>query len=78
MMERDALTKVVNSMSDWRLALMAKITKETQVDPEKFAGVIPIIAQYDANQETNTSVESLAELLDIKEKDVPHLYLLDL
>jgi len=73
LMEEKALSRVVLSMKDWRVALMAKITEWTQENESLF---VPIIQEWDIETEEEMLVPSLAYLLDAKQEDVPHIYVL--
>jgi hypothetical protein len=59
---------------DWRLALFAKITQWTQ---ENEINIIPILAEWDLNQERESLlVPSLVEILGLSEtEEIPHLFL---
>ena len=63
-MEEGALTRVVESKDDWRVALMTKVTEWTQSNETL---LLPVIAQ---------SETSVLELLDeVKVDDLPHFYI---
>ena len=72
LMEEKALSQVVLSKDDWRVALMAKITEWTQENDSVF---IPIIQDWDMDDE-DMLIPSLAYLLDAKKEDIPHIYVL--
>lgn len=74
LMPEKSLTNVVDSMKDWRVALMAKLTEWTQENDSAF---LPIIAEYDVEAEEDMVIPSIANLLGAKKEDVPHLYVLN-
>ena len=73
-MPEQSLSNVVNSMKDWRVALMAKLTEWTQENDSAF---VPIIAEWDVDAEQDMVIPSMAGLLGAKKEDVPQLYVLN-
>ena len=72
LMPENALSNVVLTMKDWRVALMAKVIEWTQENDSMF---IPIIQDWDINEEEDMLIPSMANLLGATQEDLPHLYL---
>ena len=72
LMPEDALSNVVLTMKDWRVALMAKVIEWTQENDSMF---IPVIQDWDADDEEGMLIPSMANLLGATKEDLPHLYL---
>ena len=72
LMPEDALSNVVLTMKDWRVALMAKIIEWTQENDSMF---IPVIQDWDVEEEEDMLIPSMANLLGATKEDLPHLYL---
>ena len=72
LMPEDALSNVVLAMKDWRVALMAKIIEWTQENDSMF---IPVIQDWDVEEEESMLIPSMAGLLGANKEDLPNLYL---
>ena len=68
LMPEGSLTNVVDSMKDWRVALMAKLTEWTQENDSAF---MPIIAEWDQDAEMDMIIPSIANLLEASKDDLP-------
>lgn len=68
LMPEGSLSNVVDSMKDWRVALMAKLTEWTQENDSAF---VPIIAEWDQDAEMDMIIPSIANLLEASKDDVP-------
>ena len=72
LMPEDALSNVVLTMKDWRVALMAKVIEWTQENDSMF---IPVIQDWDVEEEEDMLIPSMVNLLGATKEDLPHLYL---
>ena len=76
MLPEGALIDPNTDSRDWRIALFAKVTEWIQ----EYENVqfVPVIAHSDRNDDDAAQyVWSLADLMDIDDGDLPHIYLLD-
>ena len=73
MVGKGSLKQAASSKDDWRFALMAKVTEQTQ---QQGSFVIPIIAQLDLEEDYQVPfADSLAERMGLTtEEGLPHIY----
>lgn len=77
MLEEDALLNYETQSRDWRLALFAQLTQWVQEDETNMT-FLPLIAHQDRNdQVADKYVFSLAEIMEVKDSDLPAIYMLD-